>query len=36
MPKNDFESTNFADFEEVVYNFDRSMDDMISCKNAYF
>ena len=29
MPKNDFESTNFAIFEEVVYNFGRSDDDMI-------
>ena len=29
MLKNDFESTNFANFEEVVYNFGRSDDDMI-------
>ena len=29
MPKNDFESTNFANFEEVVHNFGRSDDDMI-------
>ena len=29
MPKNDFESTNFASFEEVVHNFGRSDDDMI-------
>ena len=26
MPKNDFESTNFANFEEVVRNFGRSDD----------
>ena len=24
MPKNDFESANFANFEEVVHNFGRS------------
>ena len=29
MPKNYFESTNFANFEEVVHNFGRSDDDMI-------
>ena len=29
MPKNDFESTNFSNFEEVVRNFGRSDDDMI-------
>jgi hypothetical protein len=29
MPKNDFESRNFANFEEVVHNFGRSDDDMI-------
>ena len=29
MPKNDFESTNFANFEEVVHDFGRSDDDMI-------
>ena len=29
MPKNEFESTNFANFEEVVHNFGRSDDDMI-------
>ena len=29
MPKNDFGSTNFANFEEVVTNFGRSNDDMI-------
>ena len=29
MLKNDFESTNFAIFEEVVHNFGRSDDDMI-------
>ena len=29
MPKNNFESTNFANFEEVVHNFGRSDDDMI-------
>ena len=36
MPKNDFESTNFANFEEVVHNLGRSDDDMISRKNVYF
>ena len=36
MPKNDFESTNFANFEEVVHNFGKSDDDMIYWKNAYF
>ena len=39
MLKNDFESQNFAIFEEgrpVVHNFGRSDDDMISLKNAYF
>ena len=29
MPKNDFESTLFENFEEVVHNFGRSDDDMI-------
>ena len=29
MPKNDFESINLANFEEVVHNFGRSDDDMI-------
>ena len=29
MPKNDFESTNFASFEEVVHNFGKSDNDMI-------
>ena len=29
MMKNDFESTNFAIFEEVVHNFGRSDDDII-------
>ena len=29
MPKNDFEGTNFANFEEVVHNFGKSDDDMI-------
>ena len=29
MPKNDFESTNFANLEEVVHNFELSDDDMI-------
>ena len=29
MPKKDFESTNFANFEEVVHNFSRCEDDMI-------
>ena len=33
MPKNDFESTNFANFAEVVTNFGGSDDDMISWKN---
>ena len=36
MLKNDFESTNFAIFEEVVHNFGGSDDDMIWGKNAYF
>ena len=36
MPKNDFESMNFANFEEVVHKFGWSEDDMISWKNAYF
>ena len=36
MLKNDFESTNLANFEEVVHNFGRSDDDMILRKNAYF
>ena len=29
MLKNDFESANFANFEEVVHNFGWSDDDMI-------
>ena len=29
MPKNDFESTNFGNFEEIVHNFGKSDDDMI-------
>ena len=29
MPKNDFESTNFANFEEVVHNLGRSDNDVI-------
>ena len=29
MQKNNFESTNFANFEEVVHNFGRSDDDKI-------
>ena len=29
MLKNDFESTNFANFEEVAHNFGMSDDDMI-------
>ena len=29
MPKNDYESTNLANFEKVVDNFSRSDDDMI-------
>ena len=36
MPKNDFESANFANFEGVVHNFGRSDDDMIYWKNAFF
>ena len=36
MPKNDFDSTNFANFEEVVHNFGSSDNDMIQLKNAYF
>ena len=36
MLKNDFKSTNFAIFKEVVNNFGRSDDDMIYWKNAYF
>ena len=36
MLKNDFESTNFEMFEEVVHNFGKSDDDMIQGKNAYF
>ena len=31
MPKIDFESTNFANFEEVVRNFGRSDDLMKKC-----
>ena len=30
MPKNYFASKNLANFEEVVHNFDRSDNDMIS------
>ena len=29
MPKNDFESTNFANYEEIIHNFGRSDDEMI-------
>ena len=29
MPKNDFEITNFANFEEVIHNFGRSDDDLV-------
>ena len=36
MPKNDFECTNFANFEEVVHNFNSSDDNMFYWKNAYF
>ena len=32
MPKKDFESTNFANFEEVVHNFGRSDDDICLVK----
>ena len=32
MPKIDFESTNFTNFEEVVHYFGRSDDEMISEK----
>jgi len=35
MPKNDFESTDFANFEEDVHDFGSSDDDMIWWKNAY-
>ena len=28
MPKNDFENTNFANFEEVIHNFGWSDDDV--------
>ena len=35
MPKNDFESTNFAKFEEVVHNFGRSDDDRFSEKMLF-
>ena len=34
MPKSDFESTNFANYEEVVHNFGRSDDEMMLWKNA--
>ena len=34
-PKNNFDHTNFANFEEVVHNFGRSDDDMVYWKNAY-
>ena len=36
MPKNDFKSTKSENFEEVVHNFSRSDDDIISWKIAYF
>jgi predicted Zn-dependent protease with MMP-like domain len=29
MPKNEFESKNFANFEELAHNFGMSDDDMI-------
>ena len=35
MPKNDLESANFANFEEVVHIFCRSDNDMILWKNVY-
>ena len=34
--KNDFESTNFELFEEVVHDFGKSDEDIIQRKNAYF
>jgi hypothetical protein len=36
MPKNDFESTHFANFEEVVHNFGWSEDDIFSEKMLIF
>ena len=36
MPNNNFESTKFGNFEEIVHNFGRSDDYMISWKNVYF
>ena len=36
MLKNDLESTNLANFEEVFHNFGRFDDDMIQWKNSYF
>ena len=33
---NDFESMNSEMFKEVVYNFGKSDDDMIKCKNYDF
>ena len=36
MLKKDFESQNFAIFEEVVHNFGRPADDIIWWINAYF
>ena len=36
MPKNDFESTSFANFEEVVHNLGRSDDDIFSEKMLIF
>ena len=36
MLKNDLDSTNFANFEEVFHNFGRFDDDMIQWKNSYF
>ena len=36
MLKNDFESMNFAIFDQVVHNFGGFHDDMIQGKNAHF
>ena len=35
MPKNDFECTNIANFEEVVHNFGRSDDDVKKCLHIF-
>ena len=36
MPKNDFESTNFANFEDVVHNFGRSDDAYFQYMQTWF